>query len=394
MEAFLDFIYKFFITAVSIICTSDALILFTKSRNNKTRKVLAVTFLLWGIVYFYRVLSFIMIEIYPFGFSIMRHNVLIIGNIFVILMFLFPLQVFIPGWMNIKRFFLLYLPFGLLVAIYYAGLALLNESPLEIESYSQFLDNIGQFNVWYRFIFILSNFFYMGIMLKRLYRYEKKYIQWKNENYSDQEYVDIAWMRGYALMIFLIFLCYVFIFLIGGQIPVIIHSLVVILSFSYWFYKGLFYESPYPENFFSDSNRTNVAEEILLLPRYMKDEEVYKNNDFTFESKIPDYLNILQKWMEEERPYLYKDFKLTDVARVLPLNRSYLSRVFNEGYGANFCDVVRSYRVEYAKKLLRDETMLPLYKVAALSGFGSDSAFIRAFKQVTGVTPAKYRDQV
>lgn len=83
--------------------------------------------------------------------------------------------------------------------------------------------------------------------------------------------------------------------------------------------------------------------------------------------------------------------KLSDVSRVLPLNRSYLSRVFNEGFGKNFNEVVRFYRVEYSREVLSKEPSFPLQKVAELCGFGSDSTFIRAFKQVTGMTPSQFK---
>ena len=169
-------------------------------------------------------------------------------------------------------------------------------------------------------------------------------------------------------------------------------------NLSYLFYKALFYESPYPANYF---------ESLDEAQQKMKSDEIYVLSDSnqmdlggssgltdqTFESKISDYTDLLRKWLDEEKPYLYKEFKLTDVSRVLPLNRSYLSRVFNEGFGKNFSDVVRLYRIEYSKKLLQENASLPLSDIAERSGFSSDSTYIRSFKQVHGITPSQFRNQ-
>ncbi len=48
----------------------------------------------------------------------------------------------------------------------------------------------------------------------------------------------------------------------------------------------------------------------------------------SFSSKIPEYALIIKDWFENEKPYLSHNFKLTDVAAVVPLNR-HIFRVFS-----------------------------------------------------------------
>ena len=211
-----------------------------------------------------------------------------------------------------------------------------------------------------------------------------------------QEYVDISWMRTYDVLMLVVFLFYLGVLAFGGRIPVILHSFVVIGSFSYLFYKALFYESPYPEDFFV---KTSNEKEHLRLEEPFGGKNVDNGDeqdnlsDKSFDRKISNYTDILRKWLQEEKPYLYTDFKLTDVSRVIPLNRSYLSRVFNEGFGHNFSEVVRIYRVNYSKEILLRNPSMPLSKVAEYCGFHSDSTFLRSFKSVTGMTPNQYRMQ-
>ena len=117
-------------------------------------------------------------------------------------------------------------------------------------------------------------------------------------------------------------------------------------------------------------------------------------NETVFLVKLPEYKTKVQQWMQETKPYLRKDFKLMDVAGVLPLNRTYLSQIFNEGWGESFSDVVRSYRIHYAEELLRNHPELTVNQVALKSGFTSPSALHRAFAQYhDGITPKQYREK-
>lgn len=98
--------------------------------------------------------------------------------------------------------------------------------------------------------------------------------------------------------------------------------------------------------------------------------------------------------MEKEKPYLNPGFKLMDVSDLLPLNRTYLSRVFNEGFGNSFSDVVREYRIREAEWMLANRKDIPVGQVGELCGFSSASAFHRTFTQShDGLTPNRYRKQ-
>lgn len=392
MDNTIDIIQRILIATIGILSTFEALILFLRSKKNKARKTLGFMILLWGIAYLTRLIGFYQPEdTFSQSYSLFRANVLIVGNIYITLMYLFPMQVIIPGWLNAKRIILLFAPIGLIACIYYIGMSILNQNPEILVSYAQIGESFLHFNVWYRLIFILSNVVYLVVIIRWLVGHEKKYIQWKNDNYANQDNMDISWMNAYICIIGLISFAYLLVLAYGTQIPVIIHSLIVAVSFSYIFYKGLFYESPYPEDFFSDEPKKKKDEDDTIPLVIEAAEAQTPLNEMTFESRIPSYISTLKKWLDEEKPYLYKDFKLTDVARVLPLNRSYLSRVFNEGFGRNFSEVIGAYRVHYSKTIIEKKPDLPLYKVAQLSGFNSDSTFIRVFKQETGITPSQYR---
>lgn len=351
--------------------------------------MLAYTMLLWGIVFSIDlILSFINVN--PVTVSIMSVTNLTICNFLVITTLLYPLEVVIPGWLSKKRTFLLYLPFIGVTFIYCLVMLILHEKPMDILSYSMFAENIGKFDIWYRFIMLLCMFVYGYILFRMLYRYEKRYVKWKNDHYSDMEYMDISWMKHYTFLMNIMFISYLLILFNGSYLTFLIYNVFVIIAFAYIFYKGLFHESPYPENFFHETVEEKEIEKSGD-PELLNDKTDEEISDTSFESKLSSYVEILNNWMENEKPYLYKDFKLTDVSRVLPLNRSYLSRIFNEGFGQSFSDVVRGYRIDYSKKLLLDHQNLPINRISEICGFSSDSTYVRSFVKVEGITPKQYR---
>jgi len=75
--------------------------------------------------------------------------------------------------------------------------------------------------------------------------------------------------------------------------------------------------------------------------------------------------------LEKKEYYRHKDLRLSDVSVLLGTNRSYISRVVNQRLNTSFCDLVNKYRIEHAKKLMRQsgEFALPLEEIAEASGF-------------------------
>lgn len=81
---------------------------------------------------------------------------------------------------------------------------------------------------------------------------------------------------------------------------------------------------------------------------------------------------------------------LDALAEELGTNRSYLSIVINSRMQKGFTEYVNFYRVEEAKKLLRDTDNKVSY-ISAESGFGSPQTFYSIFKNVVQLTPTEYR---
>jgi AraC-like DNA-binding protein len=103
----------------------------------------------------------------------------------------------------------------------------------------------------------------------------------------------------------------------------------------------------------------------------------------------------LLKLFEKEQVFKNPDLKITDVAIKLYTNRTYISTLINTEYSCSFSTFVNQYRVEEAKKELQNEENdnFSLEHVSFLAGFGSLHSFIRVFKEITGTTPGRFREQ-
>lgn len=96
--------------------------------------------------------------------------------------------------------------------------------------------------------------------------------------------------------------------------------------------------------------------------------------------------------MEASRAFEDPELTLTQVARQLESNPSFISRVVNQGFGINFNDFVNQFRIEAVKEKLaagefRRQTLLG---IAYDCGFNSKATFNRAFKKATGQSPKDY----
>ena len=111
-------------------------------------------------------------------------------------------------------------------------------------------------------------------------------------------------------------------------------------------------------------------------------------------SMIPADDTLMQRiseLMESQKLFLNPNLKLSDIASALGTNRNYISDCINSQRGCSFTQFVNTYRVEYAKKLLRSHPNMKISEVYTASGFSSENTFFRTFKAHTGQTPSEFK---
>lgn len=81
-----------------------------------------------------------------------------------------------------------------------------------------------------------------------------------------------------------------------------------------------------------------------------------------------------------------------DLALYVDLSPSHLSRLFKRETGTSVSDYIREKKVAKAQELLRC-CNLSLTEISDSLSFSSQSHFTQVFREFTGTTPKKYRDQ-
>ncbi|WDZ99737.1 ABC transporter permease [Mucilaginibacter sp. SJ] len=103
----------------------------------------------------------------------------------------------------------------------------------------------------------------------------------------------------------------------------------------------------------------------------------------------------LRKAMEAKRYYQDAELNLTSLAEKLGLTVHELSRIINVALKKNFNDFINEYRVAEVIRKIQDPAFahITLLGIALESGFNSKSTFNRIFKQMTGKSPAEYKNE-
>jgi AraC family transcriptional regulator len=99
-------------------------------------------------------------------------------------------------------------------------------------------------------------------------------------------------------------------------------------------------------------------------------------------------------WLDRIHEILQSDFRsrltLEEIASAVGQSPARVSAMFRRVYRRSIAEEQRRLRVEFARERLRDRDA-SLAEIAVEAGFSDQPHFSRAFKQLTGTTPARYR---
>lgn len=103
-------------------------------------------------------------------------------------------------------------------------------------------------------------------------------------------------------------------------------------------------------------------------------------------------INYVEQAKRQLHQHINKSFSLDELCSTIGINKSYLCRKFKEAEGVTILHYLQGLRVDAAKNMLRYSSE-DLSSIAAYLCFPSQSRFGEVFKQFTGTTPKKYREQ-
>ena len=108
------------------------------------------------------------------------------------------------------------------------------------------------------------------------------------------------------------------------------------------------------------------------------------------EKRRPRWLDVVRSRLDAEHS---QTIRLHDLARDIGVHRVHLSRTFVRFFGCSIAQYVRRQRVHAACARLRADDG-PVSTIAAAVGFSDESHMGRAFREILGSTPHRYRSRV
>jgi len=201
---------------------------------------------------------------------------------------------------------------------------------------------------------------FSGVVLRHIY---KKILD-RNSVCTTSELWLVAVFIG-NLLIYLAYLVgYFWLYLVGT------------LTFSFVFY-GLFFF------FMFKKNRETIFKDI---PKKYNAKKIDN-------SEVNSLILELQKVMIEYQFHKNTNIKLHDIAIKLNISTHKFSQLLNANLGKSFAVFINEYRIEEAKKLLKEKNKFTLEAIGFEAGFSSKSTFYATFKKLTGQTPSEYKKE-
>ncbi len=358
----------------STICPWSALLLAVNWQGVKQRRWLSLVLFLWGVAWALRAYGLIGGNTSPLYNAVLQPGLILLGIVAGFTFLVWPITVLNEPKTNKRQLIMFCLPFLLCASIYYGIIGMFGLRQFNLTTLSEFWSHISYFSIWFRLVMCACLLGYLICTIKLTIRYINCYNRYVEETCPEYEEYSINWMPKYLFglvaitIFFFIHLCF------ASYLTFLCHNIAACIFLAWLATKVMVYNSPY----ILDRTYDVIPE---LVPA--------KGEDFN--SKFDWYRLQIEMWLENDKPYLSVDFNLKNVMIHFGLNRTYASRIFNEGFGRSFIIVVREYRIGYAKKVIETNPSISMTEVAHLCGYSTVQAFHKAFVYCNnGLTPGKY----
>ena len=335
--------------ALAILCLFGAYLCIRHYEGNRLRLAWAIALLLWGVLDT-ALLNGVFLADIPFFKSPngeLTAEMLLVSDVFFWILFTYPSEALSPpDGLHWKRALMLFLPLPVLAV---ADFLL----PVDLR--------------------VLIGLYPVGLLVEFIV-HMRTYNKWCEDNFSSMDDIDAQWITRYIIMLVVVEALQIWIWLSQEPTRFFTQELFFIFMVAYTTERVLF--RPDPWKLMRSTAPEEEAEEELS------------------EQPFAAYRATLEAWIEQEKPYLNPDFQLTDLRAVLPLNRTYLSQLINTEYGCSFYHWVNTYRIDEAKRLMRECPDLPMQDVSKQCGFSSPTVFSRVFAREAGLSPREWVSKI
>lgn len=99
----------------------------------------------------------------------------------------------------------------------------------------------------------------------------------------------------------------------------------------------------------------------------------------------------IQNALKKKKLYRDPNFTAQQLSELLSINTRYIAAVVQLNTNDNFSNLLNSFRLVEAERMLRSNSEFSAEEIGLMSGFGSRQSFYRVFLKKYGVTPRQFR---
>lgn len=280
-----------------------------------------------------------------------------------IVMTLYPIAVISPGWFNFKRYFLVFLP----MTVSIISLIFIGDNWTRIYNHLEIWENLKKFDVLLRLgmLFIMAP--YCLILFAVNYNYRKTS-------------ASFGWIVNYSIGLSL--LCGVHIlYMLSGDSRLLIVLPILASIFYLWSIE------------FELKDRLEPGDEEAEDAPEAAPEAVPEPVPADLPAEFGLWTRICIV-MDQEEAWRDPDLSLSELAKRCGTNTTYLVQIIRGETGDTFKTFVNAKRINYVTRQLREHPGLDIQTAFFNAGYRSRATAWRNFKEIVGVTPTEYRQQL
>ena len=234
----------------------------------------------------------------------------------------------------------------------------------------------------------IVSFTYIIAALINLKKYKKNILN----NFSYIEKIDYKWLSFFIKIEFVVWLIYLFMIcaLYLNILVIKEANLYINLSITFFIFAISFYGIRNSSVFSSLDFKSNIT-----IPELKSEISKAQKNDIVPESEkkvIEEYFKELKEYLEVNKPFLKEKITIQELSDQSNIPVKLLSKIIKKKLNKTYFDLINFYRIEYFNKeiLAPKNKNFSILGVAYNCGFSSKSAFNRAYKKHTNITPSEF----
>lgn len=221
-------------------------------------------------------------------------------------------------------------------------------------------------------LLFISEGYKFGSIVQSIYFLIYVYLIWNAVNSSSEKTIWIKQVAlSYSVVVFG-FLCYFFLVWNRLLTPQYDYWISATMSFFIYFigYKAIL--------------NPELLSEKKIIPKYQK--------SLLSEGAAESISQRIVEHIESNKLYKKGEYKLVDLANEISIPSHSISQVLNIKMQMSFNELINSYRIREAKKLLQEKENASIISIAYSVGFNNKVSFNNTFKKHTGFTPSQYKN--